>query len=396
MASRSPGKQQPLLDCTVRSERLGIIGYLAIYNRVNGRAAGGVRMVPDISLEEMQAAARTMAYKAGFIGFPIGGAKGAVRLDGDSEAQREELLLEYGHALSPLIKTRQYLPAVDMNTTAKDIDAIRRGAGLRSRVSVRPGFTHVYTAWSCFVSTLVALQARGIAPQDATYAVQGLGKVASEYVRLMQRAGAKLTAVSNRSGAIANPDGFDVDDLLARKAEDGEGFIGRHPDAQPIEREEVLTSSATVLLPAARAWAVHEANVDGVKAEIVVCASNVTMDEPMESRLLERGKAVVPDFVANCGGLLGSLLESRVGRDVTWRFLNTSYREKVARLLDFSTQTGQTVSMIAGREAEERMATWHEDRPSLPARTRRWMRSKGPRPIRTRRTIEFYRRIWGV
>ena len=122
----------PQLSCTVSDESSGLIGVLVIHNRVGGRSCGGVRLVPDISLAEVRSAARTMAYKAAFIGFPMGGAKAAIQIDegseGDEGAARRnaERLAAFGAALSGLLRSGAYLPAVDMNCTQEDIERIAR------------------------------------------------------------------------------------------------------------------------------------------------------------------------------------------------------------------------------------------------------------------------------
>ena len=195
-----------------------------------------------------------------------------------------------------------------MNSTVEDIQRILKGAGIDRALSGAMHRTHKYTAWSCFISALVALETLGLDPSDATYAVQGFGKVDSEFVKLMSEAGAKLVAVSNVSRAIANMHGLDVDDLLGRWQAQREHCLDQYPNAESVPHEHVLTSSVHVLLPAARAWAIHADNYHRIEAPIIVCAANVAMTDDMERRLGENGTIVVPDFVANCGGLFGSVL----------------------------------------------------------------------------------------
>jgi len=385
---------QPELACTVSEEEFGTVGYLVIHNRVHGRSCGGVRLVPDISLEEMRSAARTMAYKSGFIGFPMGGAKAAIQIDGSREPYKEEILFAFGKVLSPLIRSGAYMPGIDMNSTVNDIQVIRRGAGIQRDLSGWNNITHEYTAWSCFIATLVALEARGHGPQNVTFAVQGFGKVGSEYAKLMSQVGAKLIAVSNRSGAIGNDNGFDISALIRKRHEEGEEFITHYPGADRITHEQVLGSPATVFLPAARAWAIHEENYHDVQAEIIVCAANVAMEDSIEHRLFEDGKIVIPDFVANCGGLFGSVLEHEVKTEVIWNLLDTAYRKKISHLLSLSSRRGEPIYAIAGKESEERMASWSERERSWPEKIRRWLWAKAPEGIRVRRHVAFYEQLW--
>ena len=387
---------QPELACTVQSDTLGTIGYLAIHNRVHGRACGGVRLVPDISLEEIRCAARTMAYKSGFIGFPMGGAKAAIRADGVQEPSRHELLAAFGKAIAPLLETRAYLPATDMNSTVEDVQRILRGAGIDRALSGAMHRTPEYSAWSCFISTLAALETRGIDPREASFAVQGFGKVASEFVKLMSGAGAKLLAVSNLSGAIANMRGLDVEDLLGRWQAQGERCLEQYPQSEIVPHEHVLTFPVDVLLPAARAWAIHADNYQRIEASIIVCAANVAMDDRTEQRLGEGGTIVVPDFVANCGGLFGSVLIHQVNETTIWKILDSAYRRKISQLIARSRKSGGSISAIAGGEAEERMARWSERERTWLERGGRWLRSKAPESIRTTRHVRFYEELWAT
>jgi len=139
---------------------------------------------------------------------------------------------------------------------------------------------------------------QGIDLHNATFAVQGFGKVGSEYAKLMSAAGARLIVLSNRTGAIANENGFDVDDLLRKRQDGGDGFITRYSDGERISHPQVLTAPVTVLLPAARAWAIDENTYRDIEAQVIICAANVAMDDDVEWRLFEKGTVVVTDFVA--------------------------------------------------------------------------------------------------
>lgn len=383
------------LECSVHNER-GTIGHLVIHNLIQGKALGGVRLVPDISIEEMRSAARTMAYKFGFIGFPMGGAKASIQIDTHHELDKNENLLAFGKALSPLIKTGAFIPGIDMNCSVDNLRTIFRGGGRPCDLERWKNLSHAYTAWTCFISTLVALETRGIEPHDTTFAIQGFGKVASEYATLMARAGAKLLVVSNLSGAIANEVGFDIAHLIKSKDETGEKFITHYSKGEHITQEEVLGFPVTVLLPAARAWAVHATNYQDIQAQIVVCAANAAMENDIEQRLFENGKIVVTDFVANCGGIFGSILEHEIPQEVIWTLLNTVYRKKIANLLARSASAGEPIFAIAGCEAKARMATWGEQEPSWLAHISRRLWSKAPESVRTRRYMRLYEELWGT
>ena len=129
-------------------------------------------------------------------------------------------------------------------------------------------------------------------------------------------------------------------------------------------------------------------------APIVVCAANAAMETDIERRLVDAGQLVIPDFVANCGGLLGSVLDHEVKPEVIRRVLDRYYRQKVSRLLSRASQTQQSISELAGAEAERRMASWSAQDRSWPERIRGKLWSRAPEPVRIRRHERFYQTLW--
>ena len=384
----------PHLECSVRDDDLGIIGHLVVHNTVHGRSVGGVRLVPDISVEETRALARIMAYKSGFIGLRMGGAKAMVRVNSSNPAENEQVLTMFGRGIAPLIRSGAYTPGIDMNCTLDDLQQVFHGASVRRDLSSWRDLSHLHTAWSCYVATLVALESHGVAPSDATYSVQGFGKVGGEYSKLMAETGARLVSISNRAGAIVNETGFRVADLIEKRQRHGAGFITDYSDGHPVDPAQVLERRVTILLPAARPWAIHARNVESVAAGIIICAANVPMDAATERQLFDRGKIVVTDFVANCGGLLGSVLNLEVEQEVIRRILSTIFRDKVTHLLAQSNARRETIYDIARKEAEDRIASWADSRPSRLRGIRRLAWRRAPRKVRADRWIRFYRGLW--
>ena len=143
-----------------------------------------------------------------------------------------------------------------------------------------------------------------------------------------------------------------------------------------------------------RIFPLHSPRVE--KVEIVKHArvANVAMEDSIEHRLFEDGKIVIPDFVANCGGLFGSVLEHEVKTEVIWNLLDTAYRKKISHLLSLSSRRGEPIYAIAGKESEERMASWSERERSWPEKIRRWLWAKAPEGIRVRRHVAFYEQLW--
>ena len=360
---------------------------------MGGRSLGGVRLVADVNLDEMRSAARSMAYKYGFIGLPMGGAKAVVRVDPQDDSLNHERLIAFGKALSPLITTGAYIPGIDMNCTLEDLQRIFRGAGLERDWSWRTIASHRYTAWTCYVCTLVGLQARGIAPEAATFAVQGFGRVGGAYAELMTAAGAKCVAVSNRLGSLADDGGLDIAALLRAREQAGDRFIEQHPPAARVSPVDVLTAPVAVLLPAARAWAIHRENWQDVQAQLIVSAANVAMDDDVERQLFESGRVVVTDFVANCGGVLGSILDRELDGNAIWHIINTSYRQKITELVSRSLATKQPVCSLARTEVDDRFNHWQ--RPPRSRNFGRRLRKMMPQRMRAAYHQQFYESLWG-
>ena len=344
----------------------------------------------------MQPLARTMAYKYGFLGFPLGGAKAAIQILPHQADHKPELLFAFGKALSPVIRSGAYLPGIDMNCSVSDVKRIFQGAGIPVRSSGRENRSHEYTAWSCYISTLVGLEVLGHTPENTTFALQGFGQVSSAYAKLMANAGAKLIAISNRSGAIVREKGFDVDDLIKARNQMGDEFINQYPQGDRITHDQIFTTPVTVLLPAARAWAIHKENFQDIQASVIICAANVPMDDEIEQRLFERGKIVVTDFVANCGGMFGSLLEYTTGidSDGIWNLLNTVYRKKVSQLVFHSRDTATPIASIAKNEAQTRISTWAQYPRKRSEKLKLWMLKKAPKSIRTKLVLRFFEKLW--
>ncbi len=397
---------EPHLACTVDDRAHGLVGYLVVHNLVGGRSLGGVRLVADVNLEEMRWAARSMAYKYGFIGLPMGGAKAAVRIvppddsladdAATTSAYRREMLTTFGKALSPLIATGAYGPGIDMNCTLEDLQHVMCGAGLERDWSWRTIASHQYTAWTCYICTLVGLEALGIEPGAATFAVQGFGRVGGAYAALMTDAGAKCVAVSNRLGALTDEGGLEVADLLQDREREGDRFIVTSTRGEQVSSDEVLAAPVSVLLPAARGWAIHEDNWRDIRAPLIVSAANVSMDDAIERLLFDHDRIVVTDFVANCGGVLGSMLDRELEGAAIWHVLNTAYRNKITGLVALSRSTGQTICSLARGEVEDRIAGWQgTGRRGFEKHGRR-LRKLLPRRMRAAFHQRFYESLWNT
>ncbi|MBI5837851.1 MAG: Glu/Leu/Phe/Val dehydrogenase [Candidatus Eisenbacteria bacterium] len=356
----------------------GVEGYLVVDRRVRGTAWGGLCVLPDVTLEEITASARCMTIKYGFLGLCSGGAKAALRLPPEHEPVRRRLLAELGARWSGHLRDG-WNPGLDMGCSLDDLRALLLGAGQPRRAARGSDTSGVYTGWTVYFAALAALAHRGRGPKGATYVVQGFGRVGTEFARRMHAAGARLVGVSTRAGALADLDGLDLHALLELRRAFGDDWVLHAPPARRVQPEDLLQLSANVLVPAARCWALHAANRDAVRAGAVVCAANVAMDPETEVALGERGVAVVPDFVANCGGVLGTTLEGHLGPAHIFALLEGGYRRKVERLLRAAADSGVPLRALASREAETSLDRLAERGRPPAFHAARWVLARLPR-----------------
>ena len=342
-----------------------IKGYVAIDRLINGRSWGGLRIVPDPTKEEIIASARTMSLKYDFAGLNLGGAKGALELPYELEHKRAEVLYKFGQNISDIIKSKMWMPGNDMGCGLEDIKNLFRGAGVSDDLSKWKDISHIYTAWSVYFSTIAAARYSDSEIRDKTYILQGFGKVGSEYCKLMSAAGARLVGTSTRAGAIYNSEGIDIAEVVKLKNEYGDSFIAKYGKGKIINLDELLELEADIVVPCARCWAINPGNVDNIRAKIVPCAANVAMTIDIESKLARKGIIVIPDFVANVGGVFGSYFEQYLSERSIHNILSSNYAEKVYYLISKSRETDKTVSEIALEEIENRQISKKGDRAKL-------------------------------
>lgn len=349
---------------TVESKKFGIIGYLVIDRLIGGGSFGGVRIVPDMSLSELQFVARSMTYKNAFIGNKIGGAKAAVIINKENEKYKREILIEFGKSISPYVKNRTYFPVMDMGIKIDELQTIFDSTGIRCNVLSWKNLSHEYTAYSCFYATLCALEEKGISLKDTTFSVQGFGSVGSTYADLMCKAGARLIAFSNKYFGIIDNKGFnngELDKLLIERSTKGDEFILEQPTNRQVLHNSVLEIDATVLLPASSALAINDENWKRINADIIICAANAPMSYDIERLLFKNGKIVVTDFVANCGGILGSIMDNYVDNEIIFHIISTYYKRKIQSLLSQSLDLNKPLVDIVIEEAEKRIDSDYKD-----------------------------------
>jgi glutamate dehydrogenase (NAD(P)+) len=293
-------------------------GFRVQYSTTRGPSKGGVRFHPDIDLEETIALAMLMTWKCALTNLPFGGAKGGIAIDAQtlSERENERLTRRYTSEILPIIGPERDIPAPDIGTDEKnmawmmDTYSVNAGFSVRGVVTGKPislGGSigrNSATGDGVAISTREALRARGIDPIGATVAIQGFGKVGYWAAIGLEAMGMKVVAVSDVNGAVI---GFkNVADLwshfLAHKNLDA-------PRTDRISNAELLHLDVDVLIPAALSDAITAQTASGIKAKIVVEGANAPTTPEGDAILNEKGVLVVPDILANSGGVIVSYFE---------------------------------------------------------------------------------------
>ena len=296
-------------------------GYRVQHNINRGPAKGGIRYHPDVSLDEVKALAMWMTWKCAVVNIPYGGAKGGVIVDPRELSLREleHLTRRFATEISIIVGPDRDIPAPDMNTDAQIMawimDTLSMHAGYSVTASVTGKPIEVggslgrleATGRGVTICTLAALEHLGVRRHAARVAVQGFGNVGSVSARLLEESGCTVVAVSDQYGGLHNPVGLPVRRLIDYRQEAGrlEGFEG----AEPLPSDGPLTVDCDVLVPAAIGNQITSRNAGQIKARLVVEGANGPTTPEADQILQDRGVLLVPDILANAGGVTVSYFE---------------------------------------------------------------------------------------
>ncbi len=296
-------------------------GYRVQHNINRGPAKGGIRYSPDVSLDEVRALAMWMTWKCAVVGIPFGGAKGGVICDPRelSRSELERLTRRYATEISILIGPDSDIPAPDMNTNPQvmawimDTYSMHQGYSVPAVVTGKPisiggseGRLEA-TARGVLVVTQEAARDAGIALEGAKVVVQGFGNVGSISARLFYEAGCKVVGLSDVYGAVYNPNGIDVFRALRYSQEHGR--LTNLPETEPITNAELLELPCDILVPAATEGQLTGRNASRISTRLIVEAANGPTTPDADAIFNERGITVIPDILANAGGVTVSYFE---------------------------------------------------------------------------------------
>ncbi len=353
-------------------------GYRVLYNTSRGPAKGGIRFDMQVTLEEVKALAAWMTWKCAVVNIPFGGAKGGVRCDPQSMSvgELERLTRRYTAGIIRFLGPNSDVPAPDVNTNERVM------AWVMDTYSMHVGYTDTAvvtgkpvemggslgrreaTGRGCMIVTRAALRHLGMDIRGATVAVQGFGNVGSVAAQLLQAEGCRIVAIGDRSASLHDEKGIDIDAAIAYVAKNRslEGF----PGATQITGAELLTLDVDVLVPAALENVITTKNAADIRARVICEGANGPTTAAADAMLDEKGIFVIPDILANAGGVTVSYFEwvqDRAGyfwrEDVVNTRLETIMCRSFADVLELSQQHSVNMRTAAYMVAISRVASVH-------------------------------------
>jgi glutamate dehydrogenase (NAD(P)+) len=350
-------------------------GYRVTHNIARGPSKGGIRYHPNVTRDEVKALAMWMTWKCALMALPFGGAKGGIVCDPKklSASELERMTRRYTSEIINDIGPERDIPAPDVGTDGRvmawifDTFSMNKGHSVLGVVTGKPlsiggslGRDEATARGALYCIQGLSVK-QGKRVTDHTVVIQGFGKVGANLARLLHLEGVKVVAVSDSRGGVYNPNGIDVVAAVAHKQERGtlEGLV----NAEPVTNEELIELPCDIFAPCALEQVVTEENADRVKATIVCEGANGPVTPAADMILEDRGVLVLPDVLANAGGVVVSYFEWVQGlQEYFWREdeVNAKLHDIVARAFEETWQTreriGTSMRMAAYGLAVQRVA----------------------------------------
>ncbi len=343
----------------------GVRGILVVDNVAAGPSIGGLRMAADVSLEECARLARAMTLKNAAAGLAHGGGKSVLFGDPRMPRQRKETLVRgFAHALR---NESDYIFGPDMGTDESCMawvkDEIGRAVGLPREIGGIPLDEIGATGWGLAHSADVAARHCNLSLRGARVAIQGFGAVGRHAARFLASLGAVLVAASDSKGTLQDPEGLDLGTLIPLK--DKGGSVLDYPRGRKLGCDDILDVECELWIPAARPDVVREDNAARLRTKIVVQGANIPFTAGAERMLDARGVLVIPDFIANAGGVICAAMEYRgASQSQAFAAIEEKIRANTRQVLEATAAGG-----VRPREAALRLAG---DRVRKAMANRRW------------------------
>jgi glutamate dehydrogenase (NAD(P)+) len=300
-------------------------GHRVQYNSARGPCKGGIRYHPDVNLDEVRALAAWMTWKCAVVDIPYGGAKGGIQCDPLTMSKSEIMRMtrRYTVGILPIIGPRHDIPAPDVNTSAETMGWIMDTVSMFEGSTVLDIVTgksidlggslgrREATGRGVMISSLELFKRLGKRPQDVTVAVQGFGNVGSVAADLLKKEGCRIVAVSDVSGGYYREEGLDIAEMINYTSTSSNHLLADYTGegVDSISNEELLTLDVDLLVPAALENQINEENADNIRAKMISEGANGPTTPEADRILYDRGVHVIPDILANSGGVVVSYFE---------------------------------------------------------------------------------------
>ncbi len=345
----------------VYNPKVGMRGFVVIDNTALGPGKGGIRMTPTVNVTEVSRLARAMTWKNALADLPFGGAKAGIIADDKqiTQQKKDEIVAAFAVALKSVCPSL-YVAGPDMNMAEHEMEVFAQANGsmksCTGKTKATGGIPHELgsTGFGCFHSMLVALKHMKKDIKSMRIAIEGFGNVGWFVAKFVSEAGGKVVAVSDSNGVIVNQKGFNFEKLANAKRE--KKTVTAYDEGTTLPGHEIIAVDCDVLVTAAIPDLVQDNDVHSIKAKLIVEGSNIPMSVVAEQHLHDRGILVIPDFVANAGGVISSWVEY-IGKDEKYMF--KVVEEKIVRnteeILKLSEKEKKMPRIVAEKIAQERV-----------------------------------------
>lgn len=305
-------KYEPEQVIKVKDKKTGMKGILVIDNTRLGPGKGGIRMTPTVNTQEVKRLARAMTWKNALADLPFGGAKSGIIADDKklTKQQKKEIVQAFSRALKNVCPEK-YVAAPDMNMAEQEMKWFAQANGNMKSCTGKPkelgGIPHELGSTGIGVgyATIVAIEHLNLNPKNLTFAVEGFGNVGEFAAKFLTEKGLKLIAVSDSKGCLINKQGISYKELYKTKHE--QGTVTKYKgEIKPSHK--ILKVNADILITAAIPDLIKEQDIKNLKFKIIVCGANISMKPEIEEKLKDK-ILIIPDFVANSGGVISSYVE---------------------------------------------------------------------------------------
>ena len=341
----------------------GMRGFTVIDNTALGPAKGGIRMTPSVNVREVFRLARAMTLKNALAGLPFGGGKSGIIYDKEKDGNKKDVFIKsFARSLKNLVPS-EYIAGPDINTTEKEMETFVKAHGDFNSATGKPldfceeikgkkvcGLPHELgsTGLGVAYATQVALKHAGIPVNGAKIAIEGFGNVGYFTFKHLEEAGAKIVAISDSKGCLYNENGLSFDDISKVKKDKGSVTLGK---GRMLPGHKLFELPVDVLITGALPDVITRQNMNSVQAKIIVEAANIPIPLDVEVELGKR-MLIVPDFVANAGGVISSWVEY-IGKDA--KYMYKTVKDKITRNTQLVLSTSKELG-VSPREAANKIA----------------------------------------